>query len=227
MEQLAAAFGLGIAGIDPLGAVLLMTAIAVRASRTKTSLFMLAVFISTVVVGIVVSLLGDGIVRFISDVIPPDTSSIWLCINIGLVILISIWLVHSLRKDHNKKKPRKKSQTLTGTTWQFIAFGALFGISTAIDPTFVANAAIAAQTGSIFAMIGLHTVWLIVSQCMLFVLFVAYLFGVHRPLITWAQRAWKKLHPHTHWLLVSAALLAIIILVIDSIIFLVRGTYLF
>jgi hypothetical protein len=45
------AIGLGIAGIDPLGALLLMSAITAGMSSLKIKLFTITVFVSTILTG--------------------------------------------------------------------------------------------------------------------------------------------------------------------------------
>ena len=218
--------GLGIAGIDPLGALLLMTAITARMSSLKIKLFTITVLVSTILTGVVLSILGTGIIERLKGSVPNDTSSAWVYINITIAVIIATWLLYKFRTSKSPDTGKKK-KTLQGSGVTVFIAALLFGISAVLDPTFLANISFAAQTDNVVTIFVMHTLWTTISQMMLFALFVAYLFGKHEKLVVKSRSLWNRNRKLFHNIVFGAGVLAVLLLLLDSFNYLLSGTYFF
>lgn len=225
LEALLAAVGLGIAGIDPLGALLLMTAIAAKLSRSKLVIFSATVLLSAVIAGTILSLTGAGLISSIKDVIPVSTSRVWVIVNLIVAAAILLWIIR--RKITDKQPNQVKSRSkLSGSNYAITATSILFGASSVLDPTFLANISLAAQSKNLATVVAMHTIWILVSQIMLFGLFAAYLLGKHETVIDYARRQYNKHKSLLQNILYLAAIAILIILVLDSASYLISEKYL-
>lgn len=225
LEAVLAAFGLGLAGIDPLGAGLLMTAIAANFTRSRIVLFCATVFLSAVIAGTILSVVGAGFIVSIKDLLPVPTSRVWLVVNLIIAAIILDWIV---RRKLAEKKPKKKKlrKKLSSSYYAVIATGILFGAGSVLDPTFLASISLAAQSDGLPTIIVMHTVWIIVSQMMLFALFMAYLNSKHERVIAYGRMQYRKHKALLQNVLYVAAFAAFLFLVSDTISYLLRGEYL-
>ena len=215
-------FLLAIAGIDPLGAILVASAIATGLSKVKIILFTACVFIFTIVTGVFFSYIGTNFLANITSSLPESNSSIWAYINIVIVVIICLWL-YKKSKSRTVQKPKKK---LIGSTLTIALAGIAFGVGAVFDPTFLAVISLAGQNGNLFTIITLHTVWILVSQIMLFGLFIAYIIGKHELILSKSKTLWHKNKQKFNMLVFGAAALSIVILAVDTLVFVTTGDYL-
>lgn len=225
IETVVTALGLGLAGIDPVGAVILMTAIAANFSRSKIIIVTLFVFISAVLAGTILSMTGAGIIASVKDLMPVATSSVWLLVNIIVATIILIWVVRR-KLTENEPKKVKDRKPLSNSYYTVIVTGILFGAGSIFDPTFLAAISLAAQSADLLSIIIMHSVWIFTSQIMLFVLFIAFLLGKHEKLIAISRKQYQKHKPLLMNLLYLAAIAVFLLLVSDSVSYLVRDEYL-
>lgn len=226
MSELLTILGLAIAGIDPVGAILLAGAISASLAKSKVIGFTLSALLGTVIAGTVFSVIGIRFIDQIKSLFPSLSSGIWVYVNIALALLILVWLYRQLwRKTDTKQKPAKKRK-LQGSLFTVVGLGIVFGASSVLDPTFVAAIGVAAQTENVLVIVGLHTVWITISQFMLFGLLIAYLLGKHHQLLNWSKTFWHKHKPGFIKVVHFAAFAVSLILVIDSITYLTSGSYL-
>lgn len=216
------AFVLGIAGIDPIGALLLASAIAANVSKVKVALFTICVFVFTVITGVLLSITGTRIIENITSSIPDFDSSFWAYVNIVIVCAIGIWLYRNSRTSR-KSKPMHK---LGGSAWVIALAGILFGAGAVFDPTFIAVVSLAAQNGNVITIFAMNIIWILVSQILLFGLFIAFLFGKHQIVLEKSKAVWQKHKKVLNRLIYYAALLSMAILVVDTLYFIIRGSYL-
>lgn len=221
LSTLLQSIGLGIAGIDPLGAVLLMTAIQAGIDRSKIIALILSTFLTTVIFGVVIALVGQQVV---ASIIPSAESAIWAYLELAVAAVIGYWLFLKW-SGPPKAKQEKKQQAIDGDVWAYLLAGAAFSITSVLDPTFLAVAVVVADTKSMWISISAFTLWILISQFMLFGLFVAYLFGIHQRLIDQTQGLWEKYKRLFRQLLHVAAILAILLLVLDASYYFVNGIY--
>lgn len=230
MHALLTTIGLGIAGIDPFAAVALLAAIAAGVSRRKVLAFFFSMLAFTVAGGVVLSLGGDAVIRAVTSGLRSNTSPIWIYVNLTIIMLLISWLAcrwyrHVHPQPAYLQKPKRK---LGGSVWQFALAGVAYSFIGALsDVTFYATVAVAAQTANIAAIIGLHTLWFILGQCMLVAAVIAYLVGAHHTLVAKSKLFWRKYKHYLPVLLHTVAGLVILILLADIILFLASGKYLF
>lgn len=230
MQALITTTGLGIAGIDPFAAVALLAAVAAGVSRRKVLVFFFSMLVFTVAVGVALSLGGDVMIRAVSGSLPSDTSPIWIYVNLGVIGLLTGWLLYRWYRHAHPKPARidKPKRKLSGSVWQFALAGVLYSFIGAFsDVTFYATVAVAAQTGNLGAIIGLHTLWFTLGQCMLVAAVIAYLMGAHRKLIAISKRFWKKYKRYLPLTLHLVAGLVILVFIADIVLYLSTGKYLF
>ena len=76
-------------------------------------------------------------------------------------------------------------------------------------------------------MIAMHAVWIIISQIMLLVLFVAYLLGKHKKLITLSKQFLKKHQTSLNAMVFTAGILSVMLLIADSLSYFIFDNYIF
>lgn len=225
LDTFITAFGLGIAGIDPLGAIILMRAIAANFTRAKIVFFNITVLISAILAGTILSVVGSGFITGIKDVLPGNSSSAWVFVNLIIAAITIAWIVRR-KKKKDRPNNEKPSKTLGSSYYAIAATGLLFGAGSVFDPTFLATISLAAQTNDLPTILLMHTIWIITSQFMLFVLFIAYLKGKHEKVIDFSRMQYTKHKVVLQDILSIAAIGVVIFLVADSLSFVIRGEYL-
>jgi len=204
------ALGLGIAGVDPAGALIAISALAAGARDRHVVAFAAVSVLGTAALGVVLPLtVGQelGAVEW-RGVLPPDrlAALVELLVAFGLLA----WGVVRLRRTG--ARPPKPSTGRTGGT-ALVGLGAAFAASAVLDPTFVGLVVLAGRAGSVPGAVAAHLLWIIVSQVMLVVLAAAILLRRHDPVVAWFQRLLARIRPAlaiaaTGALLVAGAVLA-------------------
>lgn len=231
MHLLLTTIGLGVAGIDPFAAIALLAAIVAGVSRKKVLVFFFSMFLFTVVIGTIGSLCGGALIENIAGIVPSDSSPLWIYVNLAVIVALACWLafrwyrhVHP-KPERTAKKPKRK---LGGSAWQFGLAGIAYSFIGALsDVTFYGTVAVAAQTGTIAATIGLHALWFLIGQFALVALVIAYLFGAHKNLVTRSKAFWKKYKQFLPAVLYVSAGIVIGILAADIVLYVSTGNYLF
>lgn len=226
MNALLAILGLAIAGIDPFGAILLAGAIGAGLEKSKIIGFTVAVWLGAIATGTALSVIGIQFIEQIKNIFPSLSSSVWIYVNVILAVAIAIWLYRQIKHTASDKQKPSRKRKLQGSLIATISFGAVFGATSVLDPTFVAAIGVAAQTGNIVSIVALHTIWITISQFMLFGLLAAYLLGKHHQLLDWSKSFWRKHKPIFMRLVHALAFAVVILLIADSIVYLVSGDYL-
>ncbi|MEO1056367.1 MAG: hypothetical protein AAFY28_05565 [Actinomycetota bacterium] len=222
-ELLLQSAGLGAAGFDPLGAVLLAAAIGAGATRPKVLSFAVAVFVSTVLVGTVLATIGaelfDGGLSW-----PSIPGAVWAWLELLAAALIIGWLIwRPQRIPDQTSQPRRR---ISGSVAAFALAGVGFTVTSVVDPTFLATIAIAGQRDDLVAAVLAFAVWVFVSQLMLWGLVVAFEFGAHERLIAATRRTWRARRTAIIASVRIVAVLAAIGLTIDAVYFLTTDRYL-
>ncbi|KXT67242.1 hypothetical protein [Streptococcus gallolyticus] len=179
MSNLFAVFGLGLAGIDPVGLFVLMAAMTAGLSRQKAIQFGLFVLLGTVFLGVSVSLLVGTSLSRLSGYVNNLSNNTWIVIDFALVLgLGGLGLYRLLVKS--KKSNREDSQK----TFKSIYVAAIFMIFTALtDATFLAVLALSAREDSIILSTIYTFLWTLISQSPLFFLVGAVVFNKHKNVI--------------------------------------------
>ncbi len=226
MKSILLVFGLGLAGIDPWGAALLLAALAAGARKPHVLAFSLATFIGTVALGVAFSVFGklviDQIVAFIPDINDP----IWAFVEIIVAALIAYWVISQLTGQTTTDAPVQTKPPPRISVFGMVLSGMAFSAVTIVDPTFFATAAIASQATALPSMIGLHSIWVLTSQSLLFALSAACMFDIHQPLVDLAKPMWEKVKRPAMWLLMGGLVVVAIGLTVDAIALFTTGAYL-
>lgn len=225
MQALLSIIGLGFLGIDPIAAILAASAMAAHAQKHKILLFTLSFLLGTTLMGVLLSLLGQNAIDYIQSFIPSDISPLWSILNLTVIAAIIVWLLIRFLRRNAPKKPDKKRKSLVGGSWQFIAAGLLFALSSLTDPTFYAVIVIAAGTHNVFAMAGLHLLWISISQLPLLIVVTAYYLNAHKNLLVYVDKAWKAHKQKAMLMLYAAAIILALVLLADTIVYMVSDTY--
>lgn len=222
--MLAVTAGLGVAGLDPVGALILATAIASGARRDAVLAFSASSLAVTVVVGIV---LGESVQRLVDAISTglhvPDVARFWL--QLATAAALAIWAVRRHRQRRTKRIPEPRPARGSSMAAMLVA-GVLWGIAALTDPTFYATAALAAQHGGIVVPAVLLTVWFLVSQLPAFAVTVTYLVDTEGPAVTRLVALTKRLSRVLTRVLTAVITLATGLLAASSATYLGTGMFL-
>ena len=227
MQFVFVTMGLALAGIDPLGLSLLLAALAAGGQKLHVAAFALATPLGTVALGVLFSLFGEQLSEVMSSVLPGANDPVWAVVELLVAGVIIYWLVSSLKPAADDMKSEQaasppRNPSLIG----FTVSGLAFSLSAVPDPTFLATAAVASQASGLLPMIGLHLLWALISQVLLFGFAIAYLFDLHEPLVAVAKPLWERLkRPMLFVLKASLAALALG-LIADAVTLFATGAYL-
>lgn len=221
------AAGLGLAGIDVLGALTILALLSAGLSRRAIALFAVVVFFITTAMGVVLSLtLGDfvdDLARFAHNL--PNAA--WIAIDSVVVLTLWGW---AIKRWYRQRKHQQKKKEATVNRWLRygpVVIGVAFSISALTDPSFLAIVALAGHNGTLATTICAHAIWVVVSQLPLFVLAGAVVGSRHERLTGWFQEIWKKYSEH-----ISLAVTIIIagvglVFAVDLIFFILTQRWLF
>jgi hypothetical protein len=198
------AFALGLAGLDPAGALVVAGALAAGAREGHVALFGLVVLVGTVVLGTTLSLtVGPRIAEIDWSVFAPGDRTVAFVETLLGVGLVCWGVVRARRPTAHAPKPR--SARGTGPI-ALVGAGILFALSAVLDPTFVALTVIAGRDGSFWSAAVAHSVWVLVSQGPLVLVLGAMAGGKHKGVVIWFRSLWSRLRPAIGRLVTGAVL---------------------
>lgn len=197
---------LGLIGLDPVGALIGITAMATGSKRRTVILYGLAVLMTTIATGTVISLTSATFLADFDWTLSwiPDTHGAIIQVILGLALL-----VYGIHRWQNRNKAEdEKSERRSGGALILIGTGLLFGVTAPIDPTFVGLSVVAGNTENLLAILVAHTGWILISQLPLVVWLVAVMMNRHQKVMVKIQSSWARVRPyvaHSITGLVSAA----------------------
>ncbi|HFI0424887.1 TPA: hypothetical protein ACGOWZ_001477 [Streptococcus suis] len=184
MANLVTVLGLGLAGIDPVGMLMLIAHLAAGGSKRQAILFAGLILSGTTLLGLILSTLLGSSLNKLSDLIGevgvainqlPDASWIW--IDIVLIALLIYW---GIRRDNQKEYKEKQSEKKATSIWA----GVVFMVFTApTDPSFLAVLAISGHRNHFLLSLLYSTIWVLLSQAPLFLLTIAVIFNQHEKFV--------------------------------------------
>lgn len=197
---------LGIAGLDPVGALLGISALTAGSKRLFVVLYGAIVMVTTVIVGTVLSLTAASFSITIDWSFPWIPDPVWAVGQFAVGMALLAFGIKRLRSQRSTddEQPRKH----LGSPITLIGVGLLFGITAPTDPTFVGLSYLVGRTESLFAIIAAHSTWILISQLPLTILIIAVAMNKHHAVTRRIQAVWNKVSPvftHTITGLVSAA----------------------
>ncbi|WP_028280509.1 hypothetical protein [Arthrobacter sp. H5] len=209
----AAALGLAVAGLDPVGALIAISALASGMRMRWIIVFGLVVLAGTALLG---SFLSLTIGRQLADIdwtfLIPD-GAVGAVAELVIAALLLGWAYRRLRKpDTSARKPQRKRSGGPA----LVAFGALFAVSAVLDPTFVGLVVVAGRGEPVWQVFLAHSLWALISQLPLTVLLIAVAFRRHDRLVAWFQRWWGRQRTTVQHILTAVLALAGLVLVVDG-----------
>lgn len=224
-NELIQSIGLGVAGIDPFGAMLLFAAIRAGAERSKVVALTISTFIATVVAGVILALVNSQFVETLPAEASAEAGAIWAYLEIGVAFLIGYWLIRDSKcSDDAEEKKRRRPLEGKGIS-AYIFAGVAFSATALIDPTFLAIAVVVADINSLLFNIFAFSIWTLISQFMLFGLFAAYLYGLEQRLAIRAMALWQRHQLLFKKLLYITGVIAMLLLLADAIYYMANGRY--
>ncbi|GLQ16451.1 hypothetical protein [Maritalea porphyrae] len=193
MKSFLLVFTFGIAGIDPMGLTLLLAGIASGVKKRQVAAFGLATFFGTILLGVLFSLFGGQITDWIRPLVPQANDPSWAMAEIAVALLIGYWLfthITARSRTHDNTEGRESGRP--SSVFGMAVSGFAFSLSAVPDPAFLATAVIASQTSSLPKMIIMHSIWVLVSQILLFAFIAAYLLDAHEPLKDFVRPIWES-----------------------------------
>ena len=219
---LAASAGLGIAGLDPVGALLIIPSVLKGTRRRVIALFPLFTVVVTVVTGLVLGESIGAILDWFRRTFSfSDTTRGVLQIVVAVPLLA--WAIRRWAKRNEPEAPKTRKSPLEGPLGLSL-LGVFWGVSAVTDPSFLALAAIAAGRGAVEAS-GLYLVWVVVSQLPLFILMLALVAGRNSHPVQRAMDWAGKLMKPADSLLTVLLGLGAVLLVANVLTYFVGGEY--
>lgn len=191
IEYLAAQFGLGLAGFDPIGALLVAGALAVGASRRAVLAFAVSCLLLTLALGVGLSYaLGPLLANAASTLHIADQW--WLLIELVVAAVLCAWGIRRIRNHSGRRSGTDSPRPVRGVGITAMTIsGALWGVAAATDPTFYASALLAGRRDAFLMIVGI-ALWYAVSQFPLHVLTGAVLARKHHRAIKWLRQVSER-----------------------------------
>lgn len=228
-------FLLGLAGFDPTGALVIITALTMGINKKQIIKFALTTFIGTILVGLTFSKILSSGIDVISNLLNsiPDVVYMWMEFIIGLILFI--WAIERifLKKKTIKKEEKKESFFIKFLNKGLFVVGLIFAITALTDPSFLALITISSHNDNLVLVTLANAIWILISQLPIFVLTIAIIFNKHEKVINYFKELSNKNNRKDKLKKILSILLSIIILVIgvltivDSIYFLFNRVWIF
>ena len=220
---LATALVLGIGGLDPTPALILVAALLAGADRRAITVLGLVVLIGAPLYG---SVLALTIGSQLADVnwwilVPSGQVGAIAGLAVGLVLLGFgvLRLVRTKQDDPSTRRHRAGTAAL-------IAAGATYVGSLVIDPTFVAVTVLAGRTMEPIGAILMEIAWVLLAQLPLIALLIAVTRVGRQHAAELFQRWWSKLKPVLQKMITAALVLVGSTLMVDAILWFTTGHFL-
>lgn len=223
LELLIATIGLGIAGIDPVGALIAIGALSNGARERNVVIYGFIMIIVTVVLGVVLSLVFGPRIAEIDWSFLNSGDRFWA---IGETIAGAVLLAWGIRRVLHPAtdQPAPKSRGISLYTLSGV--GVLYGLTSVLDPTFVSLVVVAGRDGAPLNVGLAHLLWILISQLPMVIVIVAILAGKHQTVIGRFQSWWGKYRPVVSSIGTAALLLAALFLLADAGWWLATGEFL-
>jgi hypothetical protein len=212
IELLLTALGLGLAGLDPSGALFAVGALGAGARERHVVAFGLVTLLGTAAFGTVLSLtVGPRITDLDWGFL---FSSPGALIEAALGLVLVAWGVARARRPATRA-PKPRSPRGRGPA-VLLAFAVLFALMAVLDPTFDALVVIAGRGEPFWSVAVAHSIWIVVSQAPLVLLLAAMAGGKHERFVARFGSFWERVRPAVGRLVTAAALLVGTFFVLDA-----------
>ncbi|MCA2389045.1 MULTISPECIES: hypothetical protein [Lactococcus] len=235
MKLILSSIFLGFGGFDPMGAVLIMAALANRTKKNQVYLFSLMALLSTVIFGLTLSYGTSLGLNYFTNIMNhiPDMAYVLTGFLISFVCVA--WFIRSTFLKGNKERgdDKKESKFMKFAKRSMPLAGFIFGFWAMSDPTFWAVVALSAKEGNILLTILCLTIWMLLGQIPLYTLVVSLIFNVYEKWIKIVNRYLdknnrrKKLSNATRIIILLFILGIGIYFFINSLVYLLKGIWIY
>ncbi|MBY5025633.1 hypothetical protein [Streptococcus suis] len=222
MNNLLMVLGLGLAGIDPTGMVMLIPYLNDKQSKKKATLFGLSILFGVATLGGVLSGVLGQLVSTAEGFFNSLEDDIWVVLT-ALVILFLLYIGINRLKDKGKKQSEKAEKGSGKGFWFVIGLNIVLALT---DPTFVSVVTIGGHKSELLSSFLYALLWVLISQSPLFLLVGAVLLGKHEQFIS-AFQSWKEKHSATLSVIVTALIfISAGVLLLDLVVYYLSGNWL-
>lgn len=165
-------FGLGVAGLDPFGALMVVPALAAGAKRRIVMWFFGMAALCTVLTGLVVGESVQHVSAWLARLAVP--APVRLIAQAAAAAALGAWA--AVRWARRGAPKREKASVLVGPVAMALA-GALWGVSAVTDPSFLALVAVDAGVESLPVSTAVFAGWFVISQAPLCLVVLALVTG--------------------------------------------------
>lgn len=226
IHNIISTIGLGVLGIDPITAIFVLSMGIRKDKKIKIVSFLLSFTVFSILFGTLIStIFGVSVMDFINKLIPDDNSVIWVFIEMGILIIILLWIMRRiLNKDRKEQKEKKQ---IDGSIIKYITTGFIFAVTCFTDPTYYAVIVLGSEAKNFIIATLLIAIWFFVSQFMTVIAYIAVQFNLIDKLVKVTDK-FKDKYKKVFSILINVILMIIaLLLILDLIFYLCFGRYLF
>lgn len=218
---LLAALGLGLAGLDPAGALMAVATLAAGASRRTVLVFGSMVLGGSAALGATLSLTLGVRLRSVDllGLLPRGAFGAVVEVVLGLGLLGWAWW----RQQH--RRVPGAGRIGRSRLLPVLGLGVAYAALSLTDPTFAAMVVLAGRGQPVAEVVAAHVMWSLASQLPLVVLLMAVLAGAHGGAVTWFQRWWARVGPALRRGVSVLALVVGVLLLADAGLFAATGRF--
>lgn len=226
IHKIISTMGLGVLGIDPITAIFILSMELRKDKKIKITSFFLSFTLFSILFGAIISsIFGASVFDFINSLIPADDSQIWLFIEIGILIIIVLWVFKRIFIKTSEKK--KDKQQISGGIIKYITTGFVFALTCFTDPTYYAVIVLGSETKNFLIITLLIAIWFFVSQFMTIIAYMSIEFNFINRLTDIIER-FKNKYQRIFSICFNVILIIIaLLLLVDLLFYLCLGKYLF
>ncbi|MGB3954424.1 MAG: hypothetical protein WBL05_03955 [Brooklawnia sp.] len=218
-----AATGLGVAGFDPYGALLVGAALARGASRWAALVFLLTSAVAPIGLGVLAGRVVGPLVSTVESWLQLP-GMVWAFVALAAGVILG-WAVLRLRRGARPETPQQH-RTRGSSVGAMALAGLAFGLTALLDPAFYAIVSVTARNSDVLVhLVGL-VIWFVVAQWLLIGLVAVSLFDRQRTAAARLERAWTRNAARIHRVVTVVGLTAGLLLVVDGLGYLVTGHFL-
>lgn len=218
---LLAALALGLAGLDPAGALMAVATLAAGASRRTVVGFGLVVLGGSAALGVTLSLTLGVRLRSVDllGLLPRGDLGALVEVMIGVGLLGWVWW-----RQRNRSVPGA-DRVGRSRLLPVLGLGVAYAALSLTDPTFAGMVVLAGRGQPVLEVVGAHVVWSLASQLPLVVLVAAVLAGAHDGAVAWFQRWRARVGPALRRGVTALALVVGVALLGDAAWFAATGSF--
>lgn len=216
---LLAALGLGLAGLDPAGALVAVATLAAGARRRTVLAYGFVVLVGSTALGVLLSLtLGDRLGAVdLRGLLPRGSLGAGAEVVVGLGVLGWAW----------RRRRQGPDGERAGRSGLLPALGLGLGYASLslADPTFAGMVVLAGRGQAVREVVLAHLTWSLTSQLPLTLLLVAVAAGAHDGAVTWFRRGWARVAPTLRRAVTALLVVTGVLLLGDAALFAVTGRF--